>query len=100
MAATSNIAVLLKHLASKQKTPFIIYKEFCDYMKRYAQHNVEELPELVSYLGSPEQTIDKELAPYIESKRVVILDEDSPKKTIFVTSFLLFLFILSILYYF
>lgn len=87
MAATSNIAVLLKHLASKQKTPFIIYKEFCDYMKRYAQHNVEELPELVSYLGSPEQTIDKELAPYIESKRVVILDEDSPKKTIFVTSF-------------
>ena len=87
MAATSNIAVLLKHLASKQKTPFIIYKEFCDYMKRYAQHNVEELPELVSYLGSPEQAIDKELAPYIESKRVVILDEDSPKKTIFVTSF-------------
>lgn len=87
MAATSNIAVLLKHLASKQKTPFIIYKEFCDYMKRYAQHNVEELPELVSYLGSPEQTIDKELTPYIESKRVVILDEDSPKKTIFVTSF-------------
>lgn len=87
MAATSNIAVLLKHLASKQKTPFIIYKEFCDYMKRYAQHNVEELPELVSYLGSPEQTIDKELAPYIESKRVVILDEDSPKKAIFVTSF-------------
>ena len=56
-------------------------------MKRYAQHNVEELPELVSYLGSPEQTIDKELAPYIESKRVVILDEDSPKKAIFVTSF-------------
>ena len=87
MAATSNIAILLKHLASKQKTPFIIYKEFCDYMKRYAQHNVEELPELVSYLGSPEQTIDKELAPYIESKRVVILDEDSPKKAIFVTSF-------------
>lgn len=87
MAATSNIAILLKHLASKQKTPFIIYKEFCDYMKRYAQHNVEELPELVSYLGSPEQAVDKELIPLIESKQVVILDDDSPKKTIFVSYF-------------
>ena len=62
MAATSNISVLLRFFATKQNSPFVIYKDFCDYIKRYAQHNVEELPELVSYLGNPEQAIEKELA--------------------------------------
>ena len=87
MAATSNISVLLRFFATKQNSPFVIYKDFCDYIKRYAQHNVEELPELVSYLGNPEQAIEKELAPLIESKQICILDQDTAKKAIFVTGF-------------
>lgn len=87
MAATSNIAVLLKYYATKQNSPFVIYKDFADYLKRYAQHNVEELPELVSYLGNPEQAIDKELIPLVDSKQIALIDPDTPKKQIFVTGF-------------
>lgn len=87
MAATSNISVLLKYFATKQNSPFVIYKDFADYLKRYAQHNVEELPELVSYLGNPESAIDKELIPLVESRQVALLDSDPAKKQIFVTGF-------------
>lgn len=87
MAATSNIAVLLKYFATKQNSAFVVYKDFADYIKRYAQHNVEEIPELVSYLGNPESAIDKELIPLIESKQVALIDQDPAKKQIFVTGF-------------
>ncbi|MCR5613447.1 hypothetical protein, partial [Treponema sp.] len=87
MPATSNIQVLLKYFATKQNSPFVMYKDFCDYMKRYAQHNVEELPELVSYLGSPDSAIDKELVPLIESKQVAMINSDPAKKSIFVTGY-------------
>lgn len=88
MAATSNISVLLKYFATKQNSPFVIYKDFADYVKRYAQHNVEELPELVTYLGNPESAIDKELIPLVESRQVALLESDPAKKQIFVTGFL------------
>ncbi len=87
MAATSNIAVLLKYFASKQNSAFVVYKDFADYIKRYAQHNVEEVPDLVSYLGNPESAIDKELIPLIKSKQVALIDQDPSKKQIFVTGF-------------
>lgn len=87
MAATSNIAVLLKYFATKQNSAFVMYKDFADYIKRYAQHNVEEVPELVTYLGNPESAIDKELVPLIESRQVALLDSDPAKKQIFVTGY-------------
>ncbi|MBQ0162149.1 MAG: hypothetical protein KBS84_03180 [Treponema sp.] len=87
MPVTSNISTLLKYYASKQNSPFIPYKDFCDYIKRYAQHNVEEQPDLVTYLGNPEPAIEKELAPLIESKAVHVNDNNPNKKVIFVTGF-------------
>lgn len=87
MAVTSNISVLLKYYATKQNSPFVIYKDFCDYVKRYAQHNVEELPALVTFLGNPENAIEKELIPLVETKQVAIIEQDPTKKQIFVTGF-------------
>ena len=87
MAITSNISTLLKYYASKQNSPFIIYRDFCEYIKRYAQHNVEEQPDLVTYLGNPEPAIEKELVPLIESKQVSVIDTNPSKKIIFVTGF-------------
>lgn len=87
MAATSNISTLLKFYASKQNSAFVVYKDFCDYIKRYAQHNVEEQAELVTYLGNPEPAIEKELGPLAESKQIAILDQNPAKKIIFVTGF-------------
>ena len=87
MAITSNISTLLKYYASKQNSPFVIYRDFCEYIKRYAQHNVEEQPDLVTYLGNPEPAIEKELVPLVESKLAAIIDTNPSKKIIFVTGF-------------
>lgn len=87
MPVTSNISTLLKYYATKQNSPFVPYKDFCDYIKRYAQHNVEEQADLVTYLGNPEPAIEKELIPLIESKQVAINDNNPAKKVIFVTGF-------------
>ncbi len=73
MAATTSILVLLKFYATKQNSPFILYSNFVDYMKRYAQHNVEEQPDLVQYLGNPDPAIERELAKLVESKQAAII---------------------------
>lgn len=88
MAATASIQVLLKFYAIKQNSPFILYNDFCSYIKRYAQHNVEEQAYLVPYLGNAEPQVAKELESLIETQQVVILNKDSPKQTIFVSSFI------------
>lgn len=80
MAATSDIGVLLRFYAGKQNSPFVSHKDFVDYLKRYAQHNIEETPDLAAYLGNPIPQLEKALEPFIESKQIVMLDADSSKK--------------------
>lgn len=87
MAATTDIGVLLKFYATKQNSALVLYSSFVDYIKRYAQHNVEEQPDLVAYLGNPEPQIDKAIKPLIETKQVAILEGNPNKKVIFVTGF-------------
>lgn len=87
MAATSDIGVLLRFYAGKQNSPFVSHKDFVDYLKRYAQHNIEETPDLAAYLGNPIPQLEKALEPFIESKQIVMLDADSSKKMIFVTGY-------------
>lgn len=87
MASTSNISVLLKFFAKKQNSPFVLFSDFCDYIKRYAQHNIEEVPELVVYLGNPEQAVEKELSRLSASHQISILDQDTAKKIIFVAGY-------------
>ncbi len=87
MAATSDLGVLLRFYASKQKSPFILYSAFIDYVKRYAAKNVEEQPELVPYLGDPTAQVEKTLEPLIQSKQIAIIDTNPAKKVIFVTGY-------------
>ena len=48
MATTSNLSAIIRYYAEKQKSPFIDLKEFCAYVKKYAEHHVEEQSELVN----------------------------------------------------
>lgn len=87
MAATSDMGVLLRFYASKQKSPFILYTSFIDYVKRYAARNVEEQEGLVPYLGDPTGPLEKAFEPLIQSKQIAIIDTNPTKKVIFVTGY-------------
>lgn len=87
MAATSDMGVLLRFYASKQKSPFILYSSFVDYVKRYAAKNVEEQADLVPYLGDPTPQLEKAFEPLIQSKQIAIIDTNPAKKVIFVTGY-------------
>lgn len=87
MAATSDVGVLLRFYATKQNSPFVLYSDFADYLKRYAQHNLEQLPDLAVYLGNPVPQMEKALEPLVNSRQVAILDSNPSKKEIFVTGY-------------
>lgn len=87
MAATSDIGVLLRFYAGKQKSPFIEYSAFVDYVKRYAAHNVEEQPNLVPYLGDPTAQLEEAFKPLIATKQMVIVDTNPKQRLIFVTGY-------------
>lgn len=87
MATTSNIYTLLKFYASRQKSPMIDFGEFAEYLKRYAQHHVEENQDLVVYVGNPTDPLQQELAKLVESHQIAIVAPSQNKQFIFVASF-------------
>ena len=87
MATTSNLSSIIRYYAEKQKSPFIDLKEFCAYLKKYAEHHVEEQSELVKYLGDPSGTVTAELQGLSEKHLVAIINRNN-KKTIVSVSFL------------
>lgn len=87
MATTSNLSAIIRYYAEKQKSPFIDLKEFCAYVKKYAEHHVEEQSELVKYLGDPSGTVTAELQGLSEKKLVAIINANN-KKTIVSITFL------------
>ena len=86
MATTSNLSSIIRYYAEKQKSPFIDLREFCAYIKKYAEHHVEEQSELVKYLGDPTSTVVAELQGLSE-KRLIALISANNKKTIVSLSF-------------
>ena len=87
MATTSNLSSIIRYYAEKQKSPFIDLKEFCTYVKKYAEHHVEEQSELVKYLGDPSGTVVAELQGLSEKHLVAIINANN-KKTIVSITFL------------
>ncbi len=87
MATTSNLSAIIRYYAEKQKSPFIDLKEFCAYVKKYAEHHVEEQSELVKYLGDPSGTVVAELQGLSEKKLVALINRNN-KKTIVSITFL------------
>jgi len=86
MATSSNILTLLKFYSSKQKSPLVDYDEFASYMKKYAQHHVEENPELTAYLGSDEK-LRQEISSLSLDHLISIGRNSAGKEQIFVTSY-------------
>lgn len=87
MATTSNILVLLNFFSSKQKSAFIDFRDFSEYLKKYAEHHVDNQPELVPYLGDAVPALNVELDKLVESKQVVLLEPRPNKKEIYVVPY-------------
>jgi hypothetical protein len=87
MATTSSIIVLLNFYASRQNNAFIDYRDFSDYLKRYAEHHVEEQPELIPYLGNTAPALDKELSKLVDLKQILMIEPAPEKRSIIVIPF-------------
>ncbi|MBQ0052572.1 MAG: hypothetical protein KBT11_11015 [Treponema sp.] len=87
MATTTNINVLLKFFASRQKSAVVDYLEFCDYLKRYSQHHLEEQPSLVCYLDDPVPALQTELDKLVDSRQIVIVNTSAEKQAIVVAGY-------------
>ncbi len=81
MATSSNLSSIIRFYAEKQKSPFIDLREFCTWIKKYAEHHVEEQADLVKYLGDPTGTVTAELAG-LEQKRLAAIIPNGNKKMI------------------
>ena len=87
MATSANVYTLLKFYASRQKSPLIDYDEFADYIKRYAQHHLEENAELAVFLGNSSDALQKELDKLVAEHQLVITNSTPSKRQLFVLSF-------------
>lgn len=86
MATTANVLTLLKFYAGKQKNPMIETSEFADYMHRYAQHHLDENPELVAYASVSSDALNEELSRLCEQKQIVISSIPGGKEFIYVVA--------------
>ncbi len=86
---TTNLHSILNFFASKQNSALINFAEFCEYLKRYAQHHLEDQPELLPYVANVSDALQKELAKLTEEKKVLVILADTDRKAIVVTSHLI-----------
>ncbi|HPX26161.1 MAG TPA: hypothetical protein PLG87_05080, partial [Treponemataceae bacterium] len=86
---TTNLNSILNFFASKQNSALINYAEFCEYVKRYAQHHLEEQPELLPYIANVNDTLHKELTKLTEERKVLVILADTDRKAIVVISHLI-----------
>ncbi len=87
MATTTSIIVLLKFFAGRQNSAIIDFGEFCDYLKRYSEHHLEEQPTLVTYLSDTATVLQKELDKLVYNRQVLELETGPDKKQIIVIPF-------------
>lgn len=87
MATSSNLSSIIRYYAEKQNTPFIDLREFCGWIKKYAEKKVEDQAELVKYLGDPTNTVNAELAG-LEEKHLAAVIQNNNKKTIVSLTFM------------
>jgi len=87
MATTSNLSSIIRYYADKQNSPFIDLREFCAYIKKYAEHHVEEQSELVKYLGDPTSTVVAELQGLSEKHLVSVINANNKKTIVSISYF-------------
>ena len=89
MATTTNILILLKYYAMRQNNAQVNITDFLEYIKRYAQHHLEEQPELVQYLSNTSDVVKKELEKLIDTKQIFPVLSNSEKQIVVVLDFYL-----------
>lgn len=87
MATTINILSLLKSFSAHQKSGYIHYVEFADYMRRFAQKHIAEQPELSNYLSQSQENLHKELLTLGEEKKIYLVNSNGALKGVVVNSF-------------
>lgn len=85
--ATTSVYSLLRYFASRQNSAQINYAEFCEYMRRYAQHHLNEAPELLPFATNSQDAVSKELALLEEKKKVFIVSPETDRKSIVVVAY-------------
>ena len=89
MATTSNIQVLLRSYATHQNSAQINVAEFCDYIKKYAQHHANDQSELLPYINNSTELVKKELDRLVQEQQVLYLAADPEKKEVIVLPYYL-----------
>lgn len=84
MATTTSIIVLLKFFAGRQNSAAVDFNEFCEYLRKYSDHHLEEQPVLVTYLSDTATQLQKELDKLVENRQVILLTPAPDKKVIIV----------------
>jgi hypothetical protein len=84
MSISANLGTILRFYANKQGSAFVNFKDFCAYIKKYAEHHVEEQTELEKYLNGTETAVQADLQKLAEKHLVYILDRIPDKQTIIV----------------
>ena len=82
MSTTSNLGTILRFYANRQESAFINYRDFCEYLKKYSARHLEEQPELIKYMESPEAILYSELKGLAEKKEVYLLNFDTNKTAV------------------
>ena len=87
MATSANLSSIIRHYAEKSNSPFIDLRDFCTYIKKYAEHHVEEKAELVKYLADTTNTVNAELQGLSEKHLVALITVNNKKTIVSISSF-------------
>ena len=87
MATTSNLGTILRWYASKIDSAFVGYRDFLEYIKKYAAHHIEEQPSLIIYLENTEENLKNELKKLSKKKEIYLQNFNTQKPVIIVTSY-------------
>lgn len=92
MAKTVNLSALLCNYATKQESALINFKDFHDYVRRYAARSVEEQQSLAHYVEIEEESLLYELEDLSSKREIFLLRQDSSKPVIIVMSYFSMIF--------
>lgn len=85
MATSVNLSSILRNFATKQESPFVYIRDFCDYIKKYAAKYLEEQPNLVQYIEISEATLTKELEELVSKHEAYITTQGGKPVVVVIT---------------
>lgn len=85
---SANFATILRSYSLKVQSAVFNYYDFCAYLKKYSEEHVEEVADLVKYLGNAEDTIKAELDILIQNHQAAIVGNSQNKKFIVCPAYL------------